>query len=213
MTDHDTATSAAPVEQPEAETVDVEVLAGEVVEGEVVADGDLAILEAADLGIDLPADPDEARQVLLQEVARARGDAGDYLGDLRRVAAEFENYRKRTTRERQEVVERAAQRVVENVLPVLDSFDAAFTHDPQTPTEEKLVAGMRSTYHQLVDVLRKEGLEFIPALGEPFDPEVHEAVTGPAEGDGTLMVSDELRRGYRLRGRVIRPALVAVDHA
>ncbi len=200
MTDHDI--DAAQPRPPEEE----------VVQGEVVGD-DLATIDAADLGIDLPSDPDEARRVLLQEVARARGDAGDYLSDLRRVAAEFENYRKRVTRERQEVVERAAQRVVESVLPVLDSFDAAFTHEPQTPTEEKLVAGMRSTYHQLVDVLRKEGLEPIDALGEPFDPEVHEAVASAAEGDGSLVVSDELRKGYRLRGRVIRPALVAVDHA
>ncbi len=184
----------------------------EVVVGEVV-EGDAGALEPADVGIELPADPEEARQVLLDEVVAARREAASNLDDLRRVAAEFDNYRKRIARDRHDIVDRASQRVVESILPVLDSFDSAFTHDPQTPTEEKLVAGMRSTYHQLVDVLRKEGLEPIDALGEPFDPEVHEAVASAAEGDGSLVVSDELRKGYRLRGRVIRPALVAVDHA
>ncbi len=189
MTDKDVTTA-----QPDAP--DEEVVVGEVVEGDVVA------LEPADLGIDVPNDPEEARR-----------DAASNLDDLRRVAAEFDNYRKRIARDRHDIVDRAAQRVVESILPVLDSFDAAFTHDPQTPTEEKLVAGMRSTYDQLVDVLRKEGLEPIPALGEAFDPEVHEAVASAADGDGSLVVSGELRKGYRLRGRVIRPALVAVDHA
>ncbi len=200
MTDKDVTTA-----QPDAP--DEEVVVGEVVEGDVVA------LEPADLGIDVPDDPEEARRVLLGEVAEARRDAASNLDDLRRVAAEFDNYRKRIARDRHDIVDRAAQRVVESILPVLDSFDAAFTHDPQTPTEEKLVAGMRSTYDQLVDVLRKEGLEPIAALGEPFDPEVHEAVASAADGDGSLVVSGELRKGYRLRGRVIRPALVAVDHA
>ncbi len=209
-----------PIVTETGEELDGELL-GDVIEAEVVEDeteggpppADLATLEPADLGIDLPADPGEARQALLQEVARSRRDAAEHLGDLRRVAAEFDNYRKRMVRERSEVVGRAAQRVVESLLPVLDSFDAAFTHEPQTPTEEKLVVGMRSTYHQLLDVLQKEGLEIIDAAGEPFDPEVHEAVASPADGDGHLVVADELRRGYRLRGRVIRPALVAVDHA
>ncbi len=199
MTEHEFDTA-----EPAAE---VGVVVGEVVEGDAVA------LEPADLGIDLPDDSNEARRMLLEEVAAARREAASNLDDLRRVAAEFDNYRKRIARDRHDVVDRASQRVVESILPVLDSFDAAFTHDPQTPTEEKLVAGMRSTYHQLLDVLRKEGLEPIEARGEPFDPEVHEAVTSAADGDGSLVVSDELRKGYRLRGRVIRPALVAVDHA
>ncbi len=195
----------------EGELLEPEVVEGEVIDAEAI--DDLALLEPSDLGLVLPDDPGEARQALLQEVARARRDAGDYLGDLQRLAAEFDNYRKRMSRERSDLVGRASQRVVESLLPVLDSFDAAFTHEPQTPTEEKLVAGIRSTYHQLLDTLKKEGLEVVPTLGEAFDPEVHEAVSAPAGGDGSLVVAQELRRGYRLGGRVIRPALVTVDHA
>jgi molecular chaperone GrpE len=105
-------------------------------------------------------------------------------------------------------VTRAAQRVVQALLPVLDSFDQAFAHRAQTPGEEQVLAGVRGTFHQLLDVLSKEGLQLIPAVGEEFDPEVHEAVAGGGEGD--LMVSQELRRGYTLKGRVLRPAMVVV---
>jgi molecular chaperone GrpE len=186
-----------------------------IVEGTVVEeDVGIVPLTAADLGIDLPDDPDEANRVLLAEVAAARRDAHEYLDNLQRVAAEFDNFRRRTLRERTDLSERASQAVVERLLPVLDSFDAAFTHDAQTPTEEKLLGGMRSTFQQLFDLLQKEGLEAIPAgPSEPFDPEVHEAVSSAATGDGAPVVAQELRRGYRLKGRVIRPALVAVDHA
>ena len=187
-----------------------------VFEGEIVAEP----VETArtvpgphQLGLELPDDPDQAVSLLLRELADARADADGYLDDLRRLAADFDNYRKRTAREQAENVERASERVVRNLLPVLDSFDAAFAHEPQTPTEEKLIAGMRSTYHQLFAELQKEGLEVIPAPGEPFDPEIHEAVSSPPADDRGLLVVAELRRGYRLKGRVVRAALVALDHA
>jgi molecular chaperone GrpE len=73
---------------------------------------------------------------------------------------------------------------------------------------------MRSTYQLLMDTLSKEGLEPVAALGERFDPELHEAVQAPDNPDGgDLLVTQELRRGYLLGGRILRPALVAVDHA
>jgi molecular chaperone GrpE len=160
------------------------------------------------LGLDLPDDREEAVGVLLDALATARVAADSYLEDLQRVAAEYENFRKRAARERDDTVARAAQRVVQALLPVLDSFDQAFAHQAQTPGEEQVLAGVRGTFHQLMDVLSKEGLEAIPAAGEDFDPQVHEAVAGG--GDGDLMVSQELRRGYTLRGRVLRPAMVVV---
>ena len=182
---------------------------------EVVVEGTvIEAVSASDLGLALPEDPDEAVTMLLQELAASRSDANEYLDNLQRVAAEFDNFRRRTMRERTELSQRASQGVVERLLPVLDSFDSAFTHEAQTPTEELLISGMRGTYQQLFDLLQKEGLEPIPAdPGEEFDPEVHEAVSSAASGDGAPVIAQELRRGYRLKGRVIRPALVAVDHA
>ncbi len=167
-----------------------------------------AFPDAALLGLDLPDDREQAVGVLLDALATARVAADSYLEDLQRVAAEFENFRKRAARDREDTMARAAQRVVQALLPVLDSFDQAWAHQAQTPGEEQVLAGVRGTFHQLWDVLAKEGLEIIPAVGEGFDPEVHEAVAGG--GDGDLMVSQELRRGYTLKGRVLRPAMVVV---
>jgi molecular chaperone GrpE len=162
----------------------------------------------ADLGLDLPEDDEEAVGVLLDALATARGAADSYLDDLQRVAAEFENFRKRAAREREEITARSSQRLVAALLPVLDSFDQAFAHQAQTPGEEQILAGVRGTFHQLMDTLAREGLEVIPTVGEPFDPVTHEAVAGG--GDGELVVSEEFRRGYTLKGRVVRPAMVVV---
>ena len=177
-------------------------------DGDEAALPETARFDTALLGLDLPDDREEAVDVLLDALATTREAADAYLGDLQRVAAEFENFRKRAAREREETVSRAAQRVVQALLPVLDSFDQAFAHRAQTPGEEQVLAGVRGTFHQLLDVLSKEGLELIPAVGEEFDPQVHEAVAGGGEGD--LIVSQELRRGYTLKGRVLRPAMVVV---
>lgn len=164
--------------------------------------------DPASLGIDLPQDPDEAIDLLLRTVQESEEETASLLDDLRRVAADFDNFRKRAMREQQQIVERAAERVVREMLPVLDSFDAALAIDPETDTEEKLLGGMRGTREQLMDVLSREGLEEIPTWEEPFDPEIHEAVM--SSGDGRLVVDQELRKGYRLRGKVLRAALVSV---
>lgn len=188
----------------------------EVYEGEVVLETDIELehLSPSDLGIDMPDDPDQAQQTLLREIRMARGDASEYLETLQRLAADFENFRKRSARDQKSVVEHASQRVIEQLLPALDSFDAAMAVDPQTPTEEKLLEGMRSTHSQLLDILGKEGLQVIATAEQPFDPAVHEAVAGPqSDGEGALMVAQELRRGYILGARVLRPSLVTVDHA
>ena len=195
------------VEFPAESDLTVETDAAEEGVGER---GAAPVLSADAIGLDLPDDPDDAVQILLSALHDARAEAGTYLDDLRRVAADFDNFRKRAIRDQQTIVDRAAERVLSSLLPVLDSFDAALAIEAATEAEEKLLRGMRSTHAQLMDVLAKEGLEPIPAIGEPFDPEVHEAVM-TSGGDGPLLVSQELRRGYRLRGRVLRAALVALE--
>ncbi|HEX9645200.1 MAG TPA: nucleotide exchange factor GrpE [Acidimicrobiia bacterium] len=167
---------------------------------------------AADLGLELPDEPEQAQQVLLRELAEARAEAGEYLETLQRVAADFDNYRKRVERDHAENVLRASQRVIEQILPTLDNLDAALGYEPQTPAEEKILDGMRGTQALLLETLGRDGLAPIPAAGTPFDPAVHEAVAGPGDGDGELVVADELRRGYTLHGRVLRPSLVTVSH-
>ncbi len=166
--------------------------------------------DAAALGIDLPEGPDEAIALLLSRLEESRDEATSYLDDLKRVAADFDNYRKRTTREQSMIIDRAAERVVRELMPVLDSFDAALDTEPTTDGERQLLAGMINTREQLLKSLEQEGLTVIPAIGETFDPEIHEAVSAMGSGSD-FVVTQELRRGYRLKDRVLRPAMVLLE--
>lgn len=162
------------------------------------------------LGLELPDDPGDAVDLLLNELATAREEASSYLDDLKRVAADFDNYRKRTTKEGAVMLDRATEKVVQSLMPVLDTFDAALNSEPTTDSERNLYSGMLNTREQLINALKDHGLEVIPTVGEPFNPEFHEPVGAPG-GDGDLIVSQELRRGYRLSGKVLRAALVVVE--
>jgi molecular chaperone GrpE len=126
------------------------------------------------------------------------------------VAADFDNYRKRTTREVAQITDRAAERVVRELMPALDSFDGALNAEPTTDSERSLLNGMINTREQLLKALEREGLEVVPSIGEAFDPEIHEPVGAP-EGKTDLVVAEELRRGYRLGDRVLRPAMVILE--
>ncbi len=186
---------------------------GEGSPGSDGAEGDAPWTTAHGLGREQPSDPAAAKALLLGELAESRMEAGETLDTLQRVAAEFDNYRRRVDRDQTQSVERASQRVIESLLPTLDAFDAALAVEVSTASEEKMLDGMRSIRDHLLETLARDRLEPIPALGELFDPKVHEAVSGAQAGDGELVVDSELRRGYTMQGRVIRPSLVTVDHA
>jgi len=218
MTDETPRSSSNPMtDTPNTPTQDFPPIQG----GEVLdIDGaDEVIVEAPNveptpemLGLTLPADPDDAQQLLLTELAEARQETGELLANLQRVAAEFDNYRKRVERDQTENVMRAGQRVIERLLPALDSFDAALATEATSDAETRMLEGMKSTYAQMIDALVGEGFEPIDAVGTPFDPALHEAVS-VTPGDGEQIVDQELRKGYTMRGRVIRPSLVTVGHA
>jgi len=183
----------------------------EVVEAEIVEFPEPEAT-AERLGLTLPDDPAEAQALLLRELAETRQETGEILGNLQRVAAEFDNYRKRVERDQLENVVRASQRLVELLLPALDSFDAALETEARTDTETVMLEGMARTRSQLMDALAQESVEPIDAVGQPFDPALHEAVS-VVPGEGDQIVQQELRKGYVMRGRVIRPTLVIVGHA
>jgi molecular chaperone GrpE len=141
----------------------------------------------------------------------AHGRAAEYLADLRRLKAEFENYRKRVLREQTRTLELAAEPLVGKLLEVLDEFELALMAAEAKPDFEKFLHGVELVYAKLSDILRSEGLERIEAEGRPFDPEHHEALLqAEGETDGEPYVADVLRTGYTLKGRVIRPAGVKV---
>jgi molecular chaperone GrpE len=136
----------------------------------------------------------------LAVIARERDD---YLDALRRLQADFENYKKRMIRQQTEHLERAAQALVEKLLPVFDTTDLAVAHGGGEEVKQIWTA--------LFDTLEREGLERIDPLNVPFDPTVHEAVAHePGDGSGQPEVVEVMRAGYRWKGRVLRPAMVKV---
>jgi molecular chaperone GrpE len=177
---------------------------------------------AGDPGAQIPDASEDVEEVLDEEAAAAivesdlaqlEGERAELMDMLRRIQADFENYRKRVQREQAVLVERANERLLEELLPVLDSFDGAVS-SLGTPAAgevdvDKLRNGVLGIQTQLVAVLQKSGLERIEAAGAPFDPNEHEAVMQD-EGEGEPHVAQIMRTGYRLKGRVLRPAMVSV---
>jgi molecular chaperone GrpE len=132
----------------------------------------------------------------------------DELRELaQRVQADFENYRKRVLREQAAIGERATESLVGQLLPVLDSFELALGSLDQA--DEKVRKGVELVFAEFLSVLERAGLERIDTDGQPFDPAVHEAVMQD-DGDGEPVVAETMRRGYRLKGKVVRPAMVRV---
>lgn len=143
-----------------------------------------------------------------EEVEALIAERDEYLNDLKRVAAEFDNFRKRVARDQESLVLRATERLVKELVPVLDdlerALDAAEKHE-----EARLEEGVRLVHRQLAEALRREGLQEIPADGK-FDPHVHEALLSQPSEDEEGTIVEVLQKGYRLGDRVIRPARVIV---
>ena len=143
------------------------------------------------------------------ELAAAEAKRDEYLADLQRLAADFDNYRKRALRDQQAFAVRAAERLVAKLLPVLDdlerALDAAEHHE-----QAKVIAGVEMTKSALAAALASEGLKEIVAEGA-FDPHVHEALLAqPAEGVEPGSIVQVVQRGYLLGNAVLRPARVIV---
>ena len=136
----------------------------------------------------------------------------DQLYDmLLRKQAEFENARKRMDRDREESHRRIWMHLLERLLPILDNFRRALSGPPPV-SPEGFHQGVSMTFQQMMDILAREGLEEIHALGERFDPNFHEAVeTRVEEGTEEGIVLEELRKGYRFQGQLLRPAMVRVS--
>ncbi|HZN15298.1 MAG TPA: nucleotide exchange factor GrpE [Acidimicrobiales bacterium] len=159
---------------------------------------DDAVAEVPEADVSVPGVQNPQPDTDTSPEAPAEAERQDYLDDLRRLQAEFENFRKRTMKQQTELTERAAETLVRDLLPVLDIADLAQAHgaDDQVGTA-------------LAEALRKEGLERLDPVGNPFDPAEHDAVLHE-EGDGEPEVIDVMRAGYRWRGRLLRPAMVKV---
>lgn len=147
-----------------------------------------------------------------EELEKALGEAESLRDSLLRLQAEFENFKKRQTRDKEEIRRNANERLLEEMLPVLDNLERAVEHGGDQADAAKILEGVLMVTKQFRERIAQFGVEPIEALGEVFDPHVHEAMsrvdTDGDPPDGTVV--EVYQRGYLLNGRVLRPAMVGV---
>jgi len=163
--------------------------------------------DAVDTGGDnaIENDPAVLRELLVEQTKRA----DENYDRLIRLQADYDNFRRRTRQEKEEIYKYASERLITAMLPFLDNFDLALSAEGNTV--ESFKSGMEMIHKQLLDVLAGEGFAEIPAVGEQFDPTRHEAVQraeSTEHPDNTIV--EEFRRGYFLNDKVIRASMVKV---
>ncbi|MCA9866436.1 MAG: nucleotide exchange factor GrpE [Anaerolineae bacterium] len=164
----------------------------------------------ADDGADTP-DATATALPLEQQLAAAQAEAARNLDGWQRTQAEFANARKRFDRQRAEAFTNANIDLVGKLLPLIDDFERALESVPEDEQGDPWVSGVALVYRKLLTLLDDMDIQTIPSVGEPFDPNYHEALTQePSDEYESGIVVREVRRGYRLGDRIIRPALVSV---
>ena len=152
---------------------------------------------------DQPVDP---------ELQAARDEAQATFARYQRLAADFENYKRRTRQELADRTQYANEELLRKLLPILDNFKRALDHAPEG-IDQNWYEGIKLVARQFEETLQAQGLSAIPAVGEKFDPTQHEAIASEEtdeHAEGTVV--EELQSGYRLHNRVLRPTLVKVAH-
>jgi molecular chaperone GrpE len=166
--------------------------------------------EPADGAATNPNGTGDGQAELQQQLDAEREKANSYLASWQRAAADFQNYKRRTEQEREEYALLANRALIINLLPAIDDLDRAIEQAEQQNAGASWLEGFEAIQRKLHGALEAAGVSEIRAHGEPFDPTIHEAVSqGPGEHDKVIA---ELRRGYKLGNRVLRPAMVVVGN-
>ncbi len=161
----------------------------------------------------VPVEPATLNAEQLKELKERAAKADESWDRLLRTTADFDNFKKRAAREKQEAIKYANESLIQKLLPVLEAFDMALTAAQAAAPEagQSLQAGVSMVCQQLKGVLAEAGLEEVDALGKPFDPNLHEALSQQETAEVPEgQVVQQLRKGYKLRDRLLRPASVVV---
>jgi len=148
---------------------------------------------------------------LKEQIKKKENELADYVNTLKHLQAEFENYKKRIVREQTNFLEFACKDIVIKILPVLDNLERSLSSARDAADFEAFKKGVEMVYSHLVDSLKKEGLEAIDSAGQRFNPQEHEAlmqVESDEHEEGTVV--EAIQKGYFLKGKVLRPAIVKV---
>jgi molecular chaperone GrpE len=152
---------------------------------------------------------EEAAEEAASDDAAGSDDAARYLELAQRTQAELENLRKRAARDIAQAGQRAKANLVRELLPVVDNLERALA--TANPEEDHLAEGVRLVHVELVNTLERNGIKAFDPAGEPFDPNVHEAISMREGDNGSGLVLDVVEKGYKLGDNVIRPARVVVS--
>lgn len=173
-----------------------------------------AVIEQLDpeLVDDLGAEFELRGDVVESELEAARAEAAEMRDRALRAAAEFDNFRKRIAREREEERKRATERLVSELLPAIDNLERAIEHSAAEGESGHLLTGVEAVHAQVLAILGKQGVEVIDPVGQPFDPMTQQAVSQQEDTEvpeGT--VTAVFQKGYSMGGRVVRSAMVVVS--
>ena len=146
-----------------------------------------------------------------EKIAKLEQQAADNLDKYQRTLAEFDNFRKRTEKEKSQMYDMGAKTIVEKILPVIDNFERGLAAVPEDNKEDAFVVGMDKIYRQMLTVLEEAGVKPIEAVGAEFDPNFHNAVMHVEDETlGENVVAEELQKGYMYRDTVVRHSMVKV---
>jgi len=149
---------------------------------------------------------------LKNEIKKLTQEINDLKDRYLRTAAEFDNYKKRKDKEIINIIERANEHFFVELLPIIDDFERSLNSDTKRKSYKSLKQGIDLIYQKLIAVLKKQGVERIEAVGQPFDPELHEAVMQIEDKDNpSNIIIDEALKGYRLKNKVLRYSQVVVN--
>ena len=164
--------------------------------------------------VEIPGEKEEDIDSLKTELKQSQEEAQKYKDLYLRLLADVENMRKRAVREREEYIQFAALPLIKKILSVIDDLERALQMSGEAQNGEALYKGVEMINGSLHELIKAEGVEAIPALGKPFDPEYHQPLTvEPSTEYEENTVIEEMQTGYIMKGRVIRPSLVKVSQA
>jgi molecular chaperone GrpE len=173
------------------------------------SDADVEVVSAEDVIIE---DASEAGDESEQKIAELQAKLDETENKMLRAQADFDNFKRRSRLDQEAAQKYRAQSLVSEIIPALDNFERALQIEADNDQTKSLLQGMNMVYNQLVQALKNEGVEAINSVGEQFDPHLHQAVMQiEDENYESNSVVEELQKGYKLKDRVIRPAMVKVN--
>jgi molecular chaperone GrpE len=170
-----------------------------------------------------PASPEQGRRVepkaksselekLRQQIEDLQKEKDELFGKLQRVSADYINFQKRAAKQTTDTIAYEKEKIIKTFLPALDNFEHTLQNAQSAEDADVLLKGIRIVYDQILGILKSHGVEHIKALGEKFDPALHEAIVQKAEPEKEEnIVLEEFQKGYKLNGRVIRPSRVIIN--